>query len=373
MSRKWNFINNVLSLGLTIGLIFLSATVNKNPYSGDMAGYIALYVVGAIIFGILNTLFHELGHVISGKIRGFKFYSMTVWFFHFKKENGKINFGFNWIGNEAGYTEMIPTRKETVGKDFMKMTLGGIIASLILTIISILPIIFNAYLPIKVFALLAMGLPVSVYFFLGSVLPMISDGVKNDGLTALSYHRRDESSRVGESVLKAQADLYAGVLPKDLNEELLFTVPQIMEDDLNFVALLDLRYAYYLDKGDYENAVKVNERLLAIDRLPKQYYLSVLAESLYIYSAINKNEEKAEETLYDLDKYINSVNTAQNIRIKLAYLIEILGETSGLEMFFDKAERECKKMPLKGVADYERNLIAPLKAKAVFETETEEQ
>jgi hypothetical protein len=103
-----------------------------------MAGYIALFVTGALIWGILNTFFHELGHVISGKIRGFKFYSMTVWFFHIKMEKGKLRFGFNWLGNEAGYTEMLPTKKENVGKAFKKMTLGGINASLIMTVLSVL-------------------------------------------------------------------------------------------------------------------------------------------------------------------------------------------------------------------------------------------
>lgn len=367
MSRKWNIINNVVSLVATMCLVVLAATVRKDSYSGDMAGYIALYLAGAVVWGFVNTVVHEAGHIISGKANGFAFYSVTVWFFHLKKENGKLSFGFNMIGGEAGYTEMIPTKKENVGKSYKKMTLGGINASLIASVLSIFPIIFCKYISVNLYAFLAMSFPVSVYFFLNSVLPMESEGVKNDGAVALSFHRKEDTALVQESVLKAQAELYVGVLPKDLDKELLFDLPQLPEDDLNFIALLDLRYAYYLDGGNFEEAVKVNERLCDIAQyIPKPYKFPILAESLYVSCAIKKDEEKAEETLYELDKYINNANTAQNIRVKLAYLMEIRGETTELEMFFDKFERECAKLPLKGNAEYERRLVAPLKEKAVF-------
>ena len=372
MSKKWNVINNVITLAVTIGLIMLSATLNKRPYNGDMAVYLLLFALGALAFGVINTFAHELGHLITGKIKGFAFVSMTVWFFHWRKENGKIKFGFNLLGGEAGYTEMVSKSQDNLGLRYKKMTLGGINASLVMTILSVLPLVFVNSLSVGTYAFLAMSLPVSAYFLLGSLLPMISEGVKNDGAVALSFHRKEDSALVAENVMKFHSELYNGKNPKEVGAKLLFEVPQLAEDDLNFITLLSARYVYYVDNNELDKAKEVSDRLCELtEYLPKYMKNAILAESLYITCVLEKEEEKAEELLYELDKYINNVNSAENLRIKLAYLIEILGETEGLDMFFDKAEREAQKMALKGLCEFERRQVALLKEKLPEKSESE--
>jgi hypothetical protein len=69
--------------------------------------------------------------------------------------------------------------------------------------------------------------------------------------------------KVALSVLKIQAEMYQGKTPMEVKKELYFDLPQLPEDDPNFVLLLNARYNYYLDLGDYENAKKVTARLLS--------------------------------------------------------------------------------------------------------------
>ena len=80
MSRRLNLINNVLSLLITVGLIFLVVFASNERFT-DGAFLVVLATIGsAIVSGFIITFFHELGHLIFGKANGFKMISFTVWF-----------------------------------------------------------------------------------------------------------------------------------------------------------------------------------------------------------------------------------------------------------------------------------------------------
>lgn len=362
MSRKINIINNVIMFGVTVGLFFMCPAINHNVFEGDMVILVLLYVFGAILAGFVNTVLHELGHLIAGKKNGFAFVSMTIWFFKWTKKNGKIYFDFCWIGEEAGYTEMVPTTKENVGKNFVKMTEAGVIVSLLMAVVSVVPVALVNYLPIECYAVLSMFLPVSTYFYLGNALPMSSEGVKNDGATVRMLKSNSDEGKVMTNILSIQAELFNGKTPCEIDESLYFDLPQLPEDNLQFLSLLDARYAYYVDKEDFENAERVSSRIEEIlDYAPKYYRQPMQVNLLYNACVIKKDFDKADEIMYDVDKYINNVNSAENLRVKLAYLVYVLNEKENLEMFFDKAKREQAKMPLLGLAKYEEKLVEKIK------------
>ncbi len=364
MSKKVNIINNIIMLGITMALLFMCPTINDNAFNGDMALLILLYVVGAIVAGFVNTVIHELGHLIAGKIQGFVFVSMTVWFFKWTKENGKTSFSFCRLGDEAGYTEMVPKNAENLRKRYKKVTEGGIIASFFLMLLSVLPVALLDFMPVGLYAVLSMFLPLSTYFYLGSTLPMSSEGFKNDGAVARMLKKDTDECKVAVNILAIHSELYNGKRPSEIDERLYFDVPQLPEDNVYFFYLLDARYAYYVDKGEIENALKVNERLQSVlDYMPKIFRMTVMADALYNACVLKPDFDEADEIMYELEKYLNNVNTAQNIRIKLSYLICVLEEKEELKMFFDKAKREQDKMALKGLALYEGKLVESLKEK----------
>ncbi len=361
MSKKINILNNAIILIVTVGLLAMCPIIKEYTFQGDRIIIILLYVVGAIFAGFINAIVHELGHLIAGKINGFAFVSMTIWFFRWKKENSKINFSLCWIGEEAGYTEMVPKSDKNVKKGLTKMTEGGIIASFIMAILSILPVAFMDYLPIEAYAILSMFLPLSTYYYLGNALPTSSEGIKNDGATARMLRKNTNEAKVVTNILTIHSWLYNGKTPAEIDENLYFDLPQLPEDNVNFFMLLDARYAYYLDKGDIENALKVSERLESIlEYAPKSYRYTVMVDMLYNVCVLKQDFDRADEIMYELDKYINRVNTAQNVRVKIAYLINVLEEKEDLKMFFDKAKREQKKLPLSGLAKYEEKLLQEL-------------
>ena len=361
MKKRSNIINYVATLAVTVATLFAVVLICNNRYGGRMIDAVIKLVVGALFAGIINAFAHELGHLIAGKKNGFVLSEITVWFFRWKRIGKKTKFSLVMIGDEAGYTEMIPTKKENVKIGFIKMTRGGIIASLVLTIFG-LPPLFMPFLPVWVFVLWAMFLPMGAYYFFGNFLPVISMGARNDGAVLLSMKKNDDASKGTENLLKIQAELYHGKTPSEIDDELYFNLPQLPEDDMLFAMLLNARYAYFLDKEDFENAKKVLDRLLSLEEyLPKSFFTIVKTEALYSACTFDFDEEKADDLVYELEKFLNNVNVSLTVRAKLAYLLNVKRESDGLDIFFSKGYKEADKQQIKGLREFERKLLDRLK------------
>ena len=351
-------------MAITIGLIFLSAVLSSDYYYSDSVfKVLPWFLIGAIVFGLINTFAHEFGHVIAGKKNDFKFVSMTVWFFKWTKKKKKLKFDFVFIGEEAGSTEMLPDGTKDLATRLKNMTNGGIIASFIMMIISLPPLFLSGLLPEWLHCILLMALPISAYFYFGSVLPMTNEGVRNDGAVVYGIKKNDDVSKVTVNVLAIHALMSEGKTPSEIDENLYFDLPQLPEDDLNFAILYNSRYNYYLDKGDYANAKKISDRLMdVIDYMPKSVQVVVKTDALYNACTFDYNEDLADDLMSELEKYLNNTNDATAIRVKLAYLVHICHQTSEFDIFYEKGIKEAKKHPVKGFGLFETKLLDKLKS-----------
>lgn len=363
MKRSTNLINNIILFAITIGLVFVSVVVsNANYNNSDIFLLIVYYICGAIIFGFINTVVHELGHVVAGKKNGFYITAVTIWFFRWVKKGGHFRFDLCRLGEEAGYTESIPTSPENMAKRYKSMSLGGIYASLITTILSIGFIFTAGHVPIALYSILSMALPISAYFLFGTALPMQNGGFKNDGGVVWDINKNTDSSKVACAILSFQGELYQGKTPSEVEEKLLFDLPQLPEDDINFALLLNAKYSYYLDKGDIENAKKVSDRLFTlIEDLPYAIAVQVKYDLLFNACTIDFNEDRADDLMYELDKLLNAENTATNLRIKLAYLLYVKKEKEYALDFYNKGVKMAGKNPILGLQKYEVKLFDGIK------------
>ena len=91
MSRRTNLINNAISTLLT-ALGFALVVIFANRGSASLGTVLAYFLLSAVVAGFICTAFHEMGHLIAGKINGFAFGSITVWFFKWSREKNKIVF-----------------------------------------------------------------------------------------------------------------------------------------------------------------------------------------------------------------------------------------------------------------------------------------
>lgn len=357
MSRKLKILNYTLSIIITLATLFAVVYVCGLNYAENAVDLLIKLVVCAIVAGLAHAFAHELGHLIAGKRNGYELSEFVVWFFKWQKVGKKIKFSLILLGNEAGYTQMIPSCEEKVEIGFKKMTLGGVIASFVLMLIGIVPF-FLTFLPIWVFCVWAMFLPVGAYYFFGNALPNESYGVRNDGGVLYGIKHNDDVTKVTVNMLKVQAQLYTGKTPAEVDESLYFDLPQLPEDKLQFAMLLSARYSYYLDKEDYEGAKQVTERLLMLEEyLPKEYMLLIKTDALYNACTFDFDEEKADDYMYDLEKYLNNVNTIANLRAKLCYLVYVIKETQNIDAFIKKCYKEIGNQQIKGIGNFELKLL----------------
>ncbi len=363
MSRRANIISNVLSLGLTLlSLFFVVYFTNQNYYVEKMINVMLWFVLGAILCGLLNAFLHELGHVIAGKNNGYAFSAMTVWFFKWTKKKKKIVFSLTLPFDEAGYTEMIPTKTDKVAERHVKYTQGGVYGSIILLLLGIPAFFLLEYLSWQLFVLWAMLVPMSVYYLAGNVLPMSSSGALNDGAVVYGFKKKNFGSMVTTALLIYQAELYNGKTPSQVDDKLLFDLPQLSEEDPLFVMLLNARYNYFVDKGDFDGAKSVSDRLMGIvDNFPKYYKNIIKVDALYNACTFDYNEELADDLVYELEKYLNNVNTVTNVRAKLAYILYVSKETSNVDMFYEKAIKEARRCKIKGLGEFEIKLLENMK------------
>lgn len=362
MSKRKNLIYGIVSALFGLGSL-VAVVIWKNLIVGGSFIIPALIIfAGSIISLFLISFFHELGHLVFGKANGFKFVSMTVWFFRWYKRGNEIGFSFVKFPEASGVTEMIPIDDKNIEKRFIKLTYGGIVFNFILFLIGLLPIVIPG-LSGNLLCLLCPLAPLCLYMILDNLLPTDKGGIRNDGGVNYGIKHMDNDSRVLINILKIQAELYSGKSYKDVSKDLFFDIPQLPEDHQYFINILSLRYSYYLDNKDYDNALNILNRLNELrDYLPMDVYNHLLVEELYASCTYNFNENRADEIMYELEKYLNNNNNVSSVRAKLAYVIYVLREYDNFELFYNKGIREAKRVQVKGITEFEMSLFDMIKA-----------
>lgn len=360
MSKKINIINNIIYMTLTIGLIFFVVLYASDKYGGTITSVALYFIIGAIVSGFLATLFHEIGHVVSGKMNRFAFVSTSIWFFRWTKIKNKIVFSFTFPLDGAGKTEMVAKDTEDLKNRFKKLTAGGFVPTVVVMLVGIIP--FFVEVSSFLFCILSMFLPIGAYCLFGNCLPMSSYGIDNDGAVLWKINKNLDDGKVILSLISIQSELYNGKTPSEIDETLYFDVPQLAEDNIYFALILNARYAYYLDKGDFENAKATCERLLMLEEyVSKEYMIVFKIDALYNYCTFDFNEEKADDLLYELEKYLNRVNNATTVRVKLAYMLNVSHENIDFDLFYKKGVKEANREPLAGLKKYEKKLLEKIK------------
>lgn len=158
-------------------------------------------------------------------------------------------------------------------------------------------------------AWLGIGLPYAFYTFVINAVPLEYRGGKTDGLVIWEAIKNDPSSKVMFRILKIQGLVNGGLPLKEVDEALLLDVPQLPEDDLNFIILTQLRYEYYLAKDDDSTAYKYFLRYKdLIKYLPDEYGAEATARRKIEAEQEDGEEEASEEVLKIPEAEANAVS-----------------------------------------------------------------
>lgn len=203
----------------------------------DVVAALVLYVVLIAVFLFASFYLHELGHFLFGKIT-------------------KMGVKINKVSPVASFASC-SVNPQTEGKlkiRFLITVLGGIFINLLFTVIGVIFLHFPQTVWISAL------IPASFYVLLINLFPCEYSTGKTDGLVACEILNGADTAKVMLNILTVQAQINSGKLLKDIDESLLINVPQLREDDVNFIILTQLRAEYYAATGDMEQSEKYAKR-----------------------------------------------------------------------------------------------------------------
>lgn len=235
-----------LALAVLCGYIFCVRSVFAR--SGSMIA-VAAYIIFLAASIPVCDLLHEGGHLLVGACC---------------KMGVKLN---KYRPFAPSSVDVSPTGERSMRGRMIAVALAGLALNAACCVLGAVAACFSG-----VFCVFCVILPYSLYLLVINGVPDDRNGAVNDGMLAHGLISRSDAALVMLAILRVQGMVNGGMKLKDVPEECLLNVPQLPEDDINFIILTKLRYEYYLARGDMQSAEKYLSRYQSIKQyLPAEY------------------------------------------------------------------------------------------------------
>lgn len=320
--------------------------------SGNAAA--ALAVAGLAISLIVAPAFHELGHVLAGKIRGMRVVLVKFFCFRFSEKEGKIRFSLAspFLPEE---TQMCPEYGGNMRRRASVYTAGGLVLEGVLLLGLVAAACFTAG---KAAFLFWGAVPYAAYLFLLNGIPAVYAGGKTDAciLSGIAKNRGPEKTFV--YAMEIYGRLSEGKSFAEIDKKYFFDLPQIAENEPMYAIILYFRYRRYLETEEREKAADCLNRLAALAEpgylYPRQI-AGVAAELGYMHllNGDTARSEACEAVLSDEEKE----KSAAFCRLR-ALRCAAEGDASGTENW-KKCAEDCLRLErVKGMQKSERILLS---------------
>ncbi len=344
----------VVGLCAVVGTVVIAAN-GWEPSNIDHA-FVWAFAFAMVFLVLLpvNTLVHELGHLLFGFCAGMKFSSVRFGRIRLVRMGKRVHFRFVTHKDVAGSCEMYPKDERHVRGRMMTYAMGGAIFNLVFGVAFVCTcLIFPPHPALYFFQLFA---PLSLLEAAASIFPVETATGKSDGAVVYSLAKRDATAIISLHVLTAQGTL----AHHDFNaieRSFLFDLPVVREDETVFLALTQLRWQYCFYMGEEAEALVHLRRLEELYAyLPEMNCGDVACDLLYAYSALEKDEKKAESYLADA---AFAKGSCAYFRAMSAYCA-VCGRESEREQFLSHAQAAVEQEPMKGLAALERLYISKI-------------
>lgn len=320
------------------------------------------------IFGIMIILYlsifvqiivHESGHLIFGLISGYEFVSFRVGSFMFFKKEGKLQIKRFSLMGTAGQCLMAPPKPYNENMPFVLYNLGGIIANIIVSIISI--ILFFVMKDYKVLSILFLFMAIlGTFFAITNGLPIHFGPVDNDGSNTLNISKNERAKWSFWLQLEINARISKGLRLKDMPDEW-FEIPsnEDMKNSLcNTMAVLAFNRA--IDDENFQLAREISEELMKNSNNLVPIYKYILTfERIYLELIGDNSKEKIDAMFTaEVKKVGKSLKKYPSfIRIMYAYELLYNNDEKAAEMQYKAFEKFARKYPYNSEMQGERELM----------------
>ena len=282
----------VLAVGGMLAVIFFAAQDLDNLVEA---------VVGCTVSLFLVPTLHELGHVSFALANRMEIVYCKFFAFHYYRKGDKKRFGFtNPLAPEE--TQVLPIGCQNMKKRAYRYAIGGLVFSGVLFTVVLAASILSWALGGNAFTVYA-WLPYSAYLFLLNLLPVEYPSGKTDALIAAGIRKNEPVEQTMVNLMCIHGELQQGLSFAEIDESYYFSAPQIPVDEPLYVAILDARYSYYLEKEDFEKALDCLKRIRAAGEYLSKEEICTLERNLAYLCLIGGKDTVLKEAVKHDEKY----------------------------------------------------------------------
>ena len=304
-----------IAIGGIQGLILAYVLFIFLPALGLPRGVLGtiISIAAFVICFILQVIIHELGHLVAGKMSGYKLLWLGIFNTTFVKKGRKLMRMKVNIEGVLGHCLMSPPEMKNGKYPFVLYFLGGSLMNFLVSAISLalFLIFFPNYWILAMFA--GVGLVLGIF----CIVPMKAGNITNDGYDILKHYKNDAERHNFWHLCRFYEDLIVNDMRfRDISEEqfaLFDNKSQNNENQsnaLNAVAEI-FRLNWLFDRREFEKAKALIESLLntsddTIGLLKNEFICALLLLEL-----IDECRKEEVERLYtkELNGYIKATSS----------------------------------------------------------------
>lgn len=242
----WGALTVSLALAVWCGCVFCTQIEIEGA---GLESLVPAYIIAVFLGVVFADFVHEGGHLLVGLccLMGMKLPKFRL----FSSSSVEVN----------------PKGAKAIKARMLLTTSAGLFFNLLSVIFGLI----SAAVP-AVPAMFCVVLPYSFYMLVINGVPSETKNGKTDGQVIWEILSKQPTAEVMLGILKVQGLVNSGTPLKDIDEALLLDLPQLPEDDINFIILTQLRYEYYLANDNDSLAYKYFMRYKdLIKYLPEGY------------------------------------------------------------------------------------------------------
>ena len=275
---------------------------------GDMLGIEApgwFSIIAVVTVALIITItIHEIGHLIAGKVVGFKFYMLTVGPFKIQRKGDRLQAGLNrHLNIGGGLTIMLPETEQYQDSDMFWFILGGPLGNFFFTLVSLATVLTLAMNSSDLAGSLTAYIVYTTAFIsllLGvtALLPANSDLFESDGTQLLDLKRGGDKAAIKQKLMVLTLSVWNGTRPRDIDKGKLDSLLEVTagKTDTGALTVRLLSALYHLDSGQINEAEALIDDLVESLKKAGNVILegTVYAEKAFIAAAFKKDAETAQ-------------------------------------------------------------------------------
>lgn len=351
MKRTWTTIYAIFCTLLMVAGFIAAFYCSWISGMGDTVACL----IGMLVGFIFASALHELGHVLFAAFAEMECVYVKFFCFAFiKADDGKMKFSIlSPFADDR--TQVLPKHSKNMSNRACAYTLGGLAVSLLFLIVVLAVALITTFLGSPGYFFWGI-LPYTAYLFLLNVVPLEYDSGKTDMLVFVGIKKGYDAEKTMLSAMEIHGSLYEGKSFAEIDESKYYDLPQLCEEEPLYAVMLDLRYRYHLEKGEYEKAADCLNRLAQSQAYLADEELERVAAELTYMHALNGDLESAEESGKLCREFLQTEHVTPK-RILAAFSMAF-GKVEAAEALKAQAAELLETESLPGVRKFEQELIS---------------